>query len=165
VANKHETQETICDWAEAAFGSTGSDLRVLARANEEMAEAMRAETAGKLESEIAVEIGDVLIVLCRLGKRMGLTLLIGGYSDPASRLGSTISLADANHTMAKLYLHMAHGQPAPEAWLRELWVKLHVAMWELGINVQLVIDMKMQVNRKRKWASDGTGHGYHVREK
>jgi NTP pyrophosphatase (non-canonical NTP hydrolase) len=32
-----------------------------------------------------------------------------------------------------------------------------------GRDLHEVIDSKMAVNRGRKWKSDGTGHGYHVR--
>lgn len=35
----------------------------------------------------------------------------------------------------------------------------------LGVDLFAEVDRKMAVNRSRTWALDGSGHGYHVREK
>jgi hypothetical protein len=66
--------------------------------------------------------------------------------------------------LASLMHHMAFA-PGPSSYVRSLWRDLHLCMWELGAPVEDVIDAKMAVNRLRLWKSDGTGHGYHVREK
>ena len=60
-----ETQATISTWANDTFGPSGSNARVAARANEEMAELLRALTA---------DDADVLIVLYRLATRLGVDL-------------------------------------------------------------------------------------------
>ena len=100
----HETQQSISEWAEETFGPVGSNARVAARANEEMAELLRALTANDVDRKAVSEIADVFIVLYRLATR-------------------------------------------------------------LGADIQLEIDRKMEINRVRKWNRDGSGHGYHVRDK
>lgn len=99
-----ETQETISLWANQVFGPAGSNARVAARANEEMAELLRALTADDNHPKAKEELADIVIVLYRLA-------------------------------------------------------------WRLGINLHDEIDRKMAVNRTRTWSKDGTGHGYHVRQK
>ena len=42
-----ETQESISIWAEEAFGRAGSNARLAGRANEEMAELIRAATSDR----------------------------------------------------------------------------------------------------------------------
>jgi hypothetical protein len=34
-----------------------------------------------------------------------------------------------------------------------------------GLSLDDAIDAKMGINRARQWNLDGTGHGYHVRDK
>lgn len=66
-----ETQYTISDWADHTFGPASSNARVAARANEEMAELLRALTADDEHEKAAEEIADVVIVLFRLVTRLG----------------------------------------------------------------------------------------------
>jgi phosphoribosyl-ATP pyrophosphohydrolase len=99
-----ENQDTVTGWANATFGPAGSNARVAARANEEMAELLRALTADDNHPKAAEEVADIVIILYRLASRLGVDL----YDE---------------------------------------------------------IDRKMEVNRKREWNLDKTGHGYHVREK
>jgi NTP pyrophosphatase (non-canonical NTP hydrolase) len=99
-----ETQQSISEWADQTFGAAGSNARVAARANEEMAELMRALTVDDEHPKAAEEIADIVIVLNRLATR-------------------------------------------------------------LGFNIVDLIDSKMAINRTRVWKKDGTGHGYHVRNK
>lgn len=99
-----ENQKSISEWAEETFGPAGSNARVAARANEEMAELLRKLTANDTESSAGEEIADVVIVLYRLATRMG------------------VDLSEA-------------------------------------------INVKMAINRNRKWNLDNTGHGYHVRDR
>jgi NTP pyrophosphatase (non-canonical NTP hydrolase) len=65
-----ETQRSIARWAEETFGPASSNARVAARANEEMAELLRALTANDNHPKAAEEIADVVIVLCRLCDRL-----------------------------------------------------------------------------------------------
>lgn len=64
-------QEGIADWAEQTFGPASSNARVAARANEEMAELLRALTSDDTHPKAAEEVADIIIVLCRLAQRMG----------------------------------------------------------------------------------------------
>jgi phosphoribosyl-ATP pyrophosphohydrolase len=34
----------------------------------------------------------------------------------------------------------------------------------MGVEFSEVIDAKMELNRRRRWVSTNTGHGYHVRD-
>jgi NTP pyrophosphatase (non-canonical NTP hydrolase) len=99
-----ETQQSISEWAEQTFGPAGSNARVAARANEEMAELLRALTVQDDAKDGAAEVADIFIVLYRLATRM-------------------------------------------------------------GVDIHAEIDRKMKINRQRKWNRDGSGHGYHIRDK
>ena len=102
--NRTETCATVAQWANEVFGPQSDTARVAARANEEMAELLRAATSGKSADEICAEAADVVIVLARM------TDLI-------------------------------------------------------GINLWDAVEAKMVINRARVWKQDGTGNGYHIREK
>jgi hypothetical protein len=64
-----EDQESISAWADQTFGPASSNARVAARANEGMAELLRA-----LIAKAAEKVANVVIVLCRLMTRMGRNL-------------------------------------------------------------------------------------------
>jgi NTP pyrophosphatase (non-canonical NTP hydrolase) len=66
-----ETQESVSKWANETFGPAGSNARVAARANEEMAELLRALTADDSSPKAIAEVADVVIVLYRLATRLG----------------------------------------------------------------------------------------------
>lgn len=107
VEKVSETTASISKWAEETFGVAGSNARVAARANEEMAELLRKVTSakdGEADTETAQECADVVIVLHRLAHRC-------------------------------------------------------------GYDLNAMVDRKMEINRQRQWKQDGSGHGYHVREK
>lgn len=69
-----ETQNSISRWADDTFGVAASNARVAARANEEMAELLRALTADDNHPKAAEEVADVVIILCRLATRLGIDL-------------------------------------------------------------------------------------------
>ena len=56
-----ETQATICEWADATFGTPVSDASIAARALVEMAELVTACVNGEPAERIGVEIADVVI--------------------------------------------------------------------------------------------------------
>lgn len=66
-----ETQQTISAWANDTFGPASTNARVAARANEEMAELLRALTADDNHPKALEEAADVVIILYRLFERMG----------------------------------------------------------------------------------------------
>lgn len=74
VEGMMETQASISDWAHETFGPAGSNARVAARANEEMAELMRALTVDDSHPKAAEEVADIVIVLYRLATRLGVDL-------------------------------------------------------------------------------------------
>ena len=64
-------QQGISDWANETFGPASSNARVAARANEEMAELLRALTSDDQHPKAAEEVADIIIILCRLAQRLG----------------------------------------------------------------------------------------------
>jgi NTP pyrophosphatase (non-canonical NTP hydrolase) len=69
-----ETQETICAFADETFGPATSNMRIAARANEEMAELLRALSSDDNHPKAAEEIADVVIILHRLARNLGADL-------------------------------------------------------------------------------------------
>ena len=72
---RQENQLSISEWAHQTFGDAGSHARVASRANEEMAELLRAITSEQRSEVIMEEVADVVIVLFRLAERLGGNLL------------------------------------------------------------------------------------------
>jgi len=69
-----DTQQTISDWADETFGAAGSNVRVAARANEEMAELLRALATDENHPKAPEEIADIVIILSRLATRLGVNI-------------------------------------------------------------------------------------------
>jgi NTP pyrophosphatase (non-canonical NTP hydrolase) len=69
-----ESQRLISDWAAETFGPVSSNVRVAVRANEEMAELLRALSADDNSPKAAAEIADVFIVLYRLAECLGVDI-------------------------------------------------------------------------------------------
>jgi NTP pyrophosphatase (non-canonical NTP hydrolase) len=67
----NETQASISKWANETFGPSGTNMRIAARANEEMAELLRALSVDDNNQQALDECADVVIVLCRLVERLG----------------------------------------------------------------------------------------------
>lgn len=65
-----ETQLTVTAWANETFGLSVSNMRVAARANEEMAELLRALSVDDSSPKAAEELADVFIVLYRLATNL-----------------------------------------------------------------------------------------------
>lgn len=170
----HETQESISAWAEETFGPAESLARVAARANEEMAELLRAITAGKPYPKIMEEAADVAIVLERFAE-------IGGFDD-ARQTGHALGVIDrvgaksgaleiatfANLSLAMLMDDMTDDRPGTVCGDRSgsLYLVFHALyrlVTVLGGELDHAIDAKMEINRVRRWTKDGTGHGYHER--
>ncbi len=66
-----ETQESITKWANETFGRSASNLRIAIRANEEMAELLRALSVDDAHEKALEECADVVIVLLRLISYLG----------------------------------------------------------------------------------------------
>lgn len=168
-----ETQQSICAWADETFDAAASVQRVLGRANEEMAELIRKATAGPAldAAGIAEEAADVAIILCRATRMLGGEELFDKdlaedvkfaktRTDPAWEIaaGANVYLSAALHASRR----------AREKSLRGVLIcfdQLAILCATLGRDLLAEIDLKMAVNRTRAWTKDGTGHGYHLRDK
>ena len=69
-----ETQASMSVWAEQTFGPASSNLRVAARANEEMAELLKALATDDSHPKAGEEVADIVIILQRLATRLGVTI-------------------------------------------------------------------------------------------
>ncbi len=65
-----EDQYSVSRWADETFGPASSNARVAARANEEMAELIRALTVDDNHPQAGEEIADIVIILYRLATRL-----------------------------------------------------------------------------------------------
>ena len=74
MESAHETDTSVCRWAEETFGTIGSTMRTAARANEEMAELLRALSVDDNHPKAAEECADIVIILCRVAERLGTKL-------------------------------------------------------------------------------------------
>lgn len=167
-----ETQGTISAWIEATFGPAGSDARVAARANEELAELLERLVAGDAAKAV-VEAADVAIVLYRLATRLGVTAgpaaaLEYEKPDLAESLRRAVA---ANLAMSELLRRLtagggdaAAGDPTPRAHTLDVLAGVHGVAAALGCDLAVAIDAKMAVNRARRWRLDGSGCGYHVKD-
>jgi hypothetical protein len=160
-----ETQQTISAWIEETFGPVDNNLRVVARANEEMAEVLRCISAGRPYDGLGEECADVAICLCRLAARMGFDLSMQSAKlGPAGELVA-VHAASANKAMAEMFLAccLRDDHPRIKDFAEDVIVCLDLAArHELrGFGtLEDEIDKKMAVNRARKWELDGTGCGY-----
>lgn len=66
-----ESQSGVARWADETFGTSTSNMRIAARANEEMAELLRALSTDDNNPKALEEIADVFIVLYRVAERLG----------------------------------------------------------------------------------------------
>jgi NTP pyrophosphatase (non-canonical NTP hydrolase) len=69
-----ETEQSVVLWADETFGMTTSNIRIAARANEEMAELLRALSTNDVSPKAAEEIADIVIILTRLARNLGTTV-------------------------------------------------------------------------------------------
>lgn len=163
----NETQETVSLWAEETFGPAGSNLRVAARANEEMAELLRCLSADAGHAKAAEEAADVVIVLCRVATRLGHTGFLGAdLANVPCGCRPTFYAAQANSKMARAFTLLEADPNHIDAMplLRECRDLLAGLCVKLVTDLAEEVDRKMATNRARVWRKDGTGHGYHVRE-
>jgi hypothetical protein len=167
----NETQESISLWAEETFGPVGSNARVAARANEEMAELIiDAADWDTPDKPMIKECADVAIVLCRLACRMGFELRLEIFPHEHNLINRNRSahdvVAKANLAMSKLLraLTANDSSPSAEAYANECMVMLLHLPYFTRYSLGSMIDEKMAINRAREWRLDNTGHGYHVRD-
>lgn len=164
------TQDDIVAWAEKAFGPSPDLFRIFTRANEELAELLRAIASDATPDAIAEEAADTAIILARAmwetGKRVGSTRMTWrvGPGTCIHRRPRQIAI-DAHRDMAKLM------EKAVQSDFLEVLthgIDIMIALTDLcagyGKDLGTAIDAKMAINSTRHWTSDGTGHGYHIRQ-
>jgi NTP pyrophosphatase (non-canonical NTP hydrolase) len=165
----HETQDSIEAWADEQFGlATDTTLpRILARANEEMAELVRATICDGTRHEVAEEAADVVIVLCRAAAMTGedLTPFMGLTEIPATP--ASFIAANANGLLSfaiqgLMERTIAHNNVGIYVGL--IARQMAQVCAAIGMNLQEAIDEKMAVNRTRKWSMERVGLFYHVHD-
>jgi len=160
-----ETQATIWDWRLKTFGQPTSLFRILTRANEEMAELLRKVAVGTHSTaEIAEEAADIVIVLFGAATSRGFSLADELPAIPS--FGGADFAVDANRELSKaIAATQRDDDVAVRHYLRGTYFCLiHFADY-IGMDLGDAIDAKMAINRTREWKLDGTGHGYHKRDK
>ena len=66
-----ETTDSIAQWIDDTFGHASGPVRAAIRANEEMAELLKAVSDGTSAAKSREECADVAIVLCMVCSRLG----------------------------------------------------------------------------------------------
>lgn len=167
-----ESQTSIIDWAVENFGQT-TTLRAANRANQEMAELLTVYTAQPLDTaKLIVEAADVAIVLARVERALAEhediepewpDLIASGSGNRDDDMPVDELVAQATLNMAGLINDLI-AQDIDEAGLscHMLMRNLADLVTRLGGDLPSAIDAKMEINRKRIWRPDGTGHGYHT---
>lgn len=162
-----ETQESISIWAEETFGPDGSNARIAARANLEMAELIGALTLDDNNPKAAEEVADVMIVLCRLARRLETRLPAFDYEFGRIKGACTNFniAAQASHGLARLLwsLSVSDNSHSARSWLIDACGYLGSLAKHMDFDMREEVDKKMAINRSRQWKLDNTGHGYHVR--
>lgn len=96
-----ETPETIAQWAVETLGPSVSNMRVAVRANEELAELLRALSIDDNSEEALMECADVICVLFRLVVNLG-----GSVDEIVNRkmaINRAHSLHRERHELSKMY--------------------------------------------------------------
>jgi hypothetical protein len=162
-------QATICDWAESAFGPATDLARVLARADDELAEGIRAITAGKPFEDVAKKVADVAIVLCRAASLAHIELRRVEDSRRTGPGTTWMALHLFRQVGRELLDAIEHAEDPAEFGtrfhIRAAYAGLGDLARQLGFGLWDRIDARMAINDDRRWRRDGSGHGYRSREK
>lgn len=163
-----ESLDTVAAWLTETFGPAPSNFRIAARANEEMAEALRAISAEPDNPHAAVEAADVIIVLCRLAAAAKLdwdAFEVSPKMVPALFATTTQYFTDANKWMARLLIALAldDNHPSMPHFLTNIYVSLQHAIMRYDMAPVDMIEGKMAINRGRTWGKNADGTGYHIR--
>lgn len=164
-----ETQATISAWAVETFGPSGSLLDVLTRANDEMAELLRAAVSLAPRERILEEAADAFIVLCRAATKYGhgceLDLDIQDIAGDFSHVLLQNATA-ANSHLAEAILRAAFSADDPRlfALLKAIEADLHWTVRSVDGDLWEVVDAKMEVNRASAWLEDPEAPGFFKRK-
>lgn len=166
-----ETQESIHSWAEESFGQANDAYRVLGRAFEELAEAMKAISElqtmpiiCKEMTPIAEEIADIVITLAGRLPFDLIEALNDKYRNTHNDRNPKQLIASAALMLSYATCEAADGFPYSRGYITACCGQLWLAANNLGFNVADAVDAKMRKNRARKWNRRSDGTGYHVKE-
>ena len=157
----HETQESIYEWAHETFGAADA-LALVGRANTEMAELVSAVTTGAPAAEVVEEAADVAIVLCRAAH---LFKHKSTFSGAVAAVGGDLrkDAIHANRATADLLLEVSRpmgGHPTVCCLLIDrILLMLRRACCRAGTTLDEQVDLKMVVNRQRRWVDTDRGVG------
>lgn len=184
-----ETQNSISQWIDATFGTKGNLYSTLTRANEEMAELLRAVAEAPtyhgfwqpdIRDKALNEAADVAICLYRIADRMNVQV---AYDADESSAVYPLSAANAaNSCLARMmsfagdlkmrddvsdYAQMrAPSLVYVDRFQQDLllvYQNLAALCRILNSKLEDRVDHKMTVNRARTWNLTDDGQGYHVK--
>ena len=180
-----ETQTSIIAWATETFGPDGSDFRLAARANDELAELLRAiagtepcihcggsrdfdasncPCGGAYASAICAEAADVMIVLVRLAERHGLGILTRAADNMRGQRPAMLSVTAAKH-MSMLLFRTESALNTPDVVKHDIVAiafYLRQICHALGRDLRQEVRDKMAINRQRRWVKNDAGRGHYT---
>lgn len=161
-----ETQQSICEWADATFGVPASDASIAARALVEMAELVTVCANGAAPEKIGTEIADVVIILARLGGTLRVDAIQTMRDAEPDADEDDSLIVHASCVFAALAELLTSLELRDRRWAEGRLADALSSLIDLaaraGIDLPAAIDAKMAVNRTRRWVPDGNGHGQHV---
>lgn len=180
--NPNETPASIFAWAQATFNKP--DIRKTAsRGWLEVAELVVNSMHGKPNVEIAAELADVTVMLWQVAHQRPNAVSakldfnreydFTDFLPTAPALVHEISLLWACLLASLDLCHYNYAEAAEEDFktntesnIDEIVGGLLFATDQLaqclGVELQLIVDTKMQVNRSRQWKMDAHGHAQHI---
>lgn len=172
-----ETQASIVAWAVETFGPADSFRRVVVRACEEVIELQRAISVEAPPSDMAIELADIAIVMCRVATMRETDLYIRfahvhlapqQFNPDWYERFYALALAVEERllTLKKIpcTCDLGHALDPGRIQIEAIGRELRMMSAMCGADIRTSIDTKMAINRAREWTLDGFGHGYHVRE-
>lgn len=159
-----ESQETIVQWQLTSFGKLPSMERGLARANEELAELLKAITGDDTPEKICVEAADVVIVLCgefELCKTKFRFDLLQAHPPRDTPYRDAV---EALKAMARAMSIVQNTGGSPRFALAEIVDRMHAVCCAYDRDLRDEIDAKMAINHARRWDVSEDGCAYHKRE-
>lgn len=171
VALKYaENEETISTWATEAFGPS-TRLATAQRALLEIDELIAIVDENPQSMRGVGEAADVAIVLVRIPFFDGDEILrdvlpySGGYTSPVFRYGPE-RIKRARTILVSLIDNLERDENYAGATgaAKQIVMIMHHFANALGCDLREAIDLKMSINRKRKWRPNGDGTGFHTHE-
>lgn len=149
-----ETPESITAWASETFGEVPL-IQVATRCNIEVAELVEAVLYSEESAQVAEECVDVLIMLLQIWHRVVPGVGVDGLLKHPS--GGAVPLSVVIELTAKTAHLVAAGAPttAIRLMLRDAIATVSniCASRCRIVDVSVLIDAKMEINRKRSWAT------------